>query len=102
MLPAAAPALRRKLLEPCSLEVRARIEAILQPDQPAPLGIGGDERVRAAWALAMLADCPQDVAVLCSIANLSGCLQVREIARMAAVRNCPTAVIDADPGTVNH
>ena len=50
----------------------------------------------------MLADCPQDVAVLCSIANLSGCLQVGKIARMAAVRNCPTAVIDADPGTVNH
>jgi hypothetical protein len=100
MLPGAAGAMRRVLSGECSLEMRARLERILGPGKPAP-AVNGDPRVRGAWAMAALARTPQSVAVLYSIANISACTEVREIARMAAIRNSPTAVVDPEPKSAN-
>ncbi len=100
LLPGAAGTMRRILSGQCSLEARARLERILQRDKPDP-EINGDPRVRGAWAMAVLADTPQSVAVLYSIANISASAQVREIARMAAIRNSPTATIDPEPKSAN-
>ena len=100
MLPGAACAMRRTLSGECSLETRARLERILGPDKPDP-ALNGDPRVRGAWAMAALARTPQSVAVLYSIANISASTEVREIARMAAIRNSPTAIVDPEPKSSN-
>lgn len=100
MLPGAACAMRRTLTGRCSLETRSRLERILRPDKP-DLAVNGDPRVRGAWAMAALARTPQAVAVLYSIANISASTEVREIARMAAIRNSPTAVVDPEPKSAN-
>jgi hypothetical protein len=100
MLPGAAGAMRRVLTGDCSLETRARLERILGPDKPG-LAVNGDPRVRGAWAMATLARTPQSVTVLYSIANISASTEVREIARMAAIRNSPTAVVDPEPKSPN-
>jgi hypothetical protein len=96
LLPGAAGTMRRILTGTCSQETRARLEKLLQPDNPTPVA-NADPRVRGAWAMAVLADTPQSVAVLHSIANISACTEVREIARMAAIRNSPTASVDPEP-----
>ena len=101
MLPGAAGTMRRTLAGPCSLETRARLERILGADKPDPAVNSGDPRVRGAWAMAALANTPQSVAVLYSIANICGNTQVREVARMAAIRNTPNATIDPAPKPVN-
>jgi hypothetical protein len=97
MLPGASGTIHRVLAGKCSLEARTRLERILPPEQPSPVSPNGDPRIRGAWVLATLANTPQAVAVLSSIANMSGCAEVREIARLAAIRNSPTAIVDAEP-----